>query len=177
MSCKDTIKKMRRGMRTVRCLFFFTRNRASHTSYYYHRLKNIVGYEKWKKLMPPEIRQAWDSSSSSFDRQYGLIKAWSKNEALFNLSVQKNEAKDALEAIKKKIAENNISQKERINFGDKLNAFMDGVARGEEDTEAMKCGITKKAEELDGSREALSQCAKDLTALIDRFSTQLTNPQ
>lgn len=75
MSAENEITKLRRKMHRIKWLFFFTRNRRYHTAYFYNFLKADVGYENWKYL-PREVREQWDAAADSFDRQYGLVRAW-----------------------------------------------------------------------------------------------------
>ncbi len=72
------LKKLLRAMRRVKRFFHFTRNNPCHTQRFYHEfIEAIGGYGKWQNLRP-EIRSAWNAAAGSFDKQYGLVKAWRK---------------------------------------------------------------------------------------------------
>ena len=74
------LKKLRYAMLRVKWLFHFTRNNPCHTQRFYQAfIEEIGGYDEWHKLRP-EIRNAWNAAAGSFDKQYGLVKAWRRIE-------------------------------------------------------------------------------------------------
>lgn len=98
------LEEMRKNMRRDNWVFHFTRNRFSHTQYYYHRLIALVGYEKWKNISP-EIRRAWDGASQNFDQQYGMVKAWvDKAGEIFEPQTDSPEISDLIQACKAELA-------------------------------------------------------------------------
>ncbi|MBQ4428822.1 MAG: hypothetical protein II871_03525 [Clostridia bacterium] len=72
---KYKLKKLRYAMWRVKWLFHFTRNNPCHTQRFYHEFIKTIGLDEWKKLNP-EMRNAWNAAAGSFDKQYGLVKAW-----------------------------------------------------------------------------------------------------
>lgn len=91
------LKKMRRRMRTVNCLFHVTRNNPRTTYYFYHRLIQIAGgYAKWENANPA-MKAAWESARLHFDQMYGLVKAW--NKTLTTVPEKKEAADDPTKAV------------------------------------------------------------------------------
>ena len=88
------LTSLRRRMWGVSFFLRFTKNNPKWLRQYYHEFICICGgYEKWKQV-PPQIRSAWEASANSFDRMYGLIKAWGNSEGFFGNLKEKGTMND-----------------------------------------------------------------------------------
>lgn len=77
----DSLKRLRLKMGVVNCLFHFTRDNPRSTVCFYNRFISIIGHDKWKEMKENNnyIVNAWESAEYSFDKMYGLVKAWKIN--------------------------------------------------------------------------------------------------
>ena len=69
------LKYIHRKMPLTDIFFYFTRNNPRNINKFSQLFISLIGYENREKLIP-EIRNQWENSSNSFDKMYGLIRAW-----------------------------------------------------------------------------------------------------
>lgn len=69
------LKKLYINAMLINIFFHFQRNNPRTTVYLHNRMISEIGFENWGKIHP-SIRNEWDLSRNSFDRMFGLIKAW-----------------------------------------------------------------------------------------------------
>lgn len=79
---RKEIKNMRLSMWWTNFFFHFTRNNPRHRDQYYARLIAVVGYDKWK-YVEPSLRMSWESAQNSFDKMYGLVKAFATSKDIY----------------------------------------------------------------------------------------------
>lgn len=79
----NSLKKLKRGMDCTNFWFHLIRSNPRHREQYYFGFVAIVGYENWKKL-PEMIRINWESARLSFDRMYGMVKDFKRNNEVYS---------------------------------------------------------------------------------------------
>ena len=66
---------MKCRMCKINLFLHFSRNNPRTTNYCYHMFIGLIGYDEWN-YCSPEIVNAWNTARGSFDKMFGLIKAW-----------------------------------------------------------------------------------------------------
>lgn len=72
-SAAQALKQLRWQMFRTNIFFHSVRNNPRHREQYYFALLSLVGFDRWQHI-DPIIRMNWESSRSSFDRMYGMVK-------------------------------------------------------------------------------------------------------
>lgn len=130
-------------MQTVSFRLHFTRNNPCHTQRFYHEfIEAIGGYDEWQKLRP-EIRSAWNAAAGSFDKQYGLIKAWSAEEVNTSGWFKKESPceKTDVEAL-------NNTANELRELADRLEKLLKSAVAAKVDADTLTRSTVKKLSEL-----------------------------
>lgn len=82
VTISNTIAELRKKMWRTNFWFHFVRNNPRHRDQHYARLIAAVGYENWR-YVEPTLRMSWESARNSFDKMYGLIKAFDANNEIY----------------------------------------------------------------------------------------------
>lgn len=107
LSVSQKMMKMHKEMKGCKIKWYFFRNNFRSTNYYYNKFIEIIGLEAWKKL-DPYYKSEWNSARYSFDRMYGLIRAWRVKDSFPPKSETKNIEEDfrqMLPALSEKMEE------------------------------------------------------------------------
>lgn len=141
-SIRTKLGSIKGEMKTVNRLHFI-RNNPCHTQRFYHEfIEAIGGYDEWQKLRP-EIRSAWNAAAGSFDKQYGLIKAWSAEEVNTAGWFKKESPceKPDVEALNK-------TADELKKLADRLEKLLKSAVAAKVDADTLTRSTVKKLSEL-----------------------------
>ena len=151
----ETLQDLRWKMFRIHWLFHFTRNNPRNRGYCYHALIAAVGYDCWARVHP-FLRLQWESAQNSFDRMYGLIKAfYDEKENIAKLLLPSAQNMQETEAWKTKAALDPAKKLEELS--EKLDKSLKNVTKvlnSCENLETMTV-VYHKAEELFSAMEAL----------------------
>ncbi|MBR6745671.1 MAG: hypothetical protein IKM00_10740 [Clostridia bacterium] len=159
---------MKREMRKCKNRFYFFRNNFRSTNYYYNKFIEIIGLENWKNL-DSYYKSEWNSARYSFDRMYGLIRAWyQKNE--FPLASNDNSKNDDPRQILAEVSEKVDEIAKQLNNKETL-ALEKAVKNISESVEQLREHIKND----DSSKTNLEKDIEKLTANLDELLKKTQN--
>ena len=140
----EKLKAMRWGMIRTKIGLYFLRNNLRIKTYYYNRFIEIIGLETWKNL-DSYYKNSWNEAKNSFDRMYGIIKAWQNIEEFPVCDKDVEAAYARLSEAVEKLASAYGKETERIEKNDLLFTGLTDAAKTILDSTSEKGGTLTSA--------------------------------